>query len=242
MIEIGTRVCADVGEAREELVRLRGALAEIADDHKLAVVAVAGHPFGDAEAQSTGPRRRYDDIARDIGGLARRLMTCGMHVHVGLGDDDELRIDLMRQFAWFLPMVLALSASSPFSGGEDTELASWRTSLADTMPALGPAARLRELGGLPQVGRRAGQAGIIEDASKIWWDMRPSEAWPTLEVRIADVMPRLDDALAVAAFVQAVPADAVAAQAAPHALARVRPVLWSARTAGGRSATGPRRS
>ena len=202
MIEVGTRVSASIAEARADLAGLRTALAEIADDHGLRVLAVSCHPFGRPEAQSTGPRQRYVEIAHDIGGLAKRLMTCGMHVHVGLGEDDELKIDLMRQFVWFLPIVLALSGSSPFWKGEDTELASWRLSIFDSIPrsrlppAFGSWAEYRK--GVDTLTR----AGIIEDASKIWWDMRPSEAWPTLEVRIADVMPRLDEAVAVAAFIQ----------------------------------------
>ena len=206
MIEVGTRVCPDIAAAREDLRLLRNTLAEIADDHGLAVFAVPCHPFGDPESRATGPEQRYANIAHDIGGLSRQLMTCGMHVHVGIGDSpaaNDLRIDLMRQFRHFLPLVLALSASSPFWRGRDTELASWRLSIFDAIPRsrvppdFGSWADYRHALGLLT------GAGTIEGAGSIWWDMRPSESFPTLEVRIADVMPRLEQALSVAAFIQA---------------------------------------
>ena len=202
MIEIGTPVSADIGEARGHLAHLRRTLRDIADDHGLAILAMSCHPFGEPEAQSTGPGTRYVDIAADIGGLARQLMTCGMHVHVGTGDDQELRIDLMRQFTWFLPLILGLSASSPYWKGEDTELASYRLSVFDRIPRSRLPPDFESWAAYEKaVGVLTG-AGIIEDASKIWWDMRPSEAWPTLETRIADVMPRMEDALGVAALIQ----------------------------------------
>ena len=202
MIEIGTPVSADIGEARGHLTHLRRTLRDIADDHGLAILAMSCHPFGAPEAQSTGPGTRYVDIAADIGGLARQLMTCGMHVHVGTGEDPELRIDLMRQFTYFLPLVLALSASSPFWKGEDTELASYRLSVFDRIPRSRLPPDFESWAAYEKaVGVLTG-AGIIEDASKIWWDMRPSHAWPTLETRIADVMPRMEEALSVAALIQ----------------------------------------
>ncbi|EAR49856.1 glutamate--cysteine ligase family protein [Oceanicola granulosus HTCC2516] len=202
MIEIGTPVCTDIGEARGHLRELRRALADIAEGHGLAIVAASCHPFGNPEAHSTGKGQRYDDIAHDIGGLARRLMTCGMHVHVGCGEDDELRMDLMRQIGWFLPLVLGLSASSPYWKGEDTQLASWRLSVFSSLPRAGLPPEFDSWAAYRRAVDIMVNAGVIEDATKIWWDVRPSEAWPTLEVRIADVMPRLEEALSVAALVQ----------------------------------------
>ncbi|GAD57333.1 carboxylate-amine ligase [Limimaricola cinnabarinus] len=203
-IEIGTSVAADIAEARADLAHLRGGLAEVADDHGLALVAVSCHPWGDPESQGTGHAARYDKIAEDIGGIARRLMTCGMHVHVGLGEDHELRADLMAQASYFLPFVLALSASSPYWRGEDTRLSSWRLNIFDQCPRSGLPPRIESWAEYRKMVDALVSAGIIEDASKIWWDLRPSEAWPTLETRIADVMPRMEEALSVAAFVQCV--------------------------------------
>ena len=201
-IEIGTGVCADIAEARDDLSNLRCTLNEIADHHGLALVALSCHPFGEPEKQAVAPAARYDEIAEDIGGIARRLMTCGMHVHVGLGDDNELRVDLMQQFANFLPFILALSASSPFWKGEDTRLESYRLNVFDSVPRSGLPPRFEHWSGYRRTVDLLIDNEIIEDASKIWWDLRPSEAYPTLEVRIADVCPRMEDALAIAAFVQ----------------------------------------
>ena len=203
-IEIGTVVAADIGEARADLARLRRGLAEIAEDHGLALVAISCHPWADPESRGTADGARYDEIAEDIGGIARRLMTCGMHVHVGLGEDPELRTDLMAQASYFLPFVLALSASSPFWRGEDTRLSSWRLNVFDQTPRSGLPPRLHSWAEYRRMVDTLITTGIIEDASKIWWDLRPSEAWPTLETRIADVMPRMEEALSVAAFVQCV--------------------------------------
>ncbi|MGX9854853.1 carboxylate-amine ligase [Limimaricola variabilis] len=203
-IEIGTSVAADISEARADLAHLRGGLAEVADDYGLALVAVSCHPWGDPESRGTGKGARYDKIAEDIGGIADRLMTCGMHVHVGLGEDPELRTDLLAQASYFLPFVLALSASSPFWRGEDTRLSSWRLNVFDQCPRSGLPPKIESWAEYRKMVDTLVKAEIIEDASKIWWDLRPSEAWPTLETRIADVMPRMEEALSVAAFVQCV--------------------------------------
>ncbi|SDE93550.1 carboxylate-amine ligase [Limimaricola pyoseonensis] len=201
-IEIGTSVAADIDEARADLAHLRGGLAELAEERGLALVAVSCHPWADPESRGTGHGARYDKIAEDIGGIARRLMTCGMHVHVGLGEDHDLRADLMQQTVFFLPFVLALSASSPYWRGEDTQLSSWRLNVFDQTPRSGLPPRIDSWAEYRKMVETLVGTGIIEDASKIWWDLRPSEAWPTLETRIADVMPRMEEALSVAAFVQ----------------------------------------
>ena len=133
----------------------------------------------------------------------QRLLICGMHVHVGLGDD-TLRADLMRQASYFLPHLLALSTSSPFWQGQDTGLASYRISVFDNLPRTGLPPQFANW----QDYRRSVQVlvdlGVIEDASKIWWDMRPSASFPTLETRIMDVQPRLEDALMLAALNQCI--------------------------------------
>ncbi|RVV99472.1 carboxylate-amine ligase [Mesobaculum littorinae] len=202
MIEIGTGVCRDIGEAREDLAQLRRGVAEVAEDHGLAIIAASCHPFSDPASRATGQSDRYDAIAEDIGGIARRLMTCGMHVHVGLGDDPELRVDLMQQFTYFLPLVLGLSASSPFWKGEDTMLQSWRLNVFDSVPRTGLPPKFDSWSDYRRTVDVLVENEIVEDATKIWWDLRPSEAWPTLETRIADVMPRVEEALSVAAFIQ----------------------------------------
>ncbi|MCC2097609.1 MAG: YbdK family carboxylate-amine ligase, partial [Hyphomicrobiales bacterium] len=141
----------------------------------------------------------YRGLERDMAGVARRLLICGMHVHVGI-EDDEDRIDLLAQFPYFLPHLLALSCSSPFWKGDDTGLSSYRLSVFDNLPRTGMPPDFASYSEFQRsVGILTG-CGIIEDATKIWWDVRPSSRFPTLESRICDVSPRLDDAIAIAAM------------------------------------------
>ncbi|MFQ5610326.1 MAG: YbdK family carboxylate-amine ligase, partial [Woeseiaceae bacterium] len=124
-IEVGTKVCQNVQEAREDLARLRKIIVDTAANHNLAPIAASTHPFSSWTEQKHTPKDRYEALTAEMQGAARRLVICGMHVHVGIGDD-ELRIDLMNQMSYFLPHMLALSCSSPFWGGLDTGLKSYR--------------------------------------------------------------------------------------------------------------------
>ncbi len=200
-IEVGTGVCKTIPEARAELVELRKTIAGIADSHGLAPLAVATHPFADWQHQSFTHKQRYEELARDLAGVARRMLICGMHVHVGI-EDEDLRIDLLGQLSYFLPHLLALSASSPFWQGRDTGLASYRLSVFDNLPRTGLPPLFNSYAEYTRAVDRLIQAGVIEDATKIWWDLRPSGRFPTLETRICDVTPRLDDTVAMAALVQ----------------------------------------
>ena len=200
-IEIGTRVCRDIGEAREELLRLRGCIVRVAGRHGLAPIAASTHPFADWRDLDYVPKERYEGLARDMQAVARRLLICGMHVHVGI-DDADLRIDLMNQVRYFLPHLLCLSTSSPFWQGRDTGLKCYRLTVFDALPRTG----LPEpLGSWSEYERLIGHltsSGLIEDGSKIWWDLRPSARFPTLEMRISDVCTEVEDALTVAALFQ----------------------------------------
>jgi carboxylate-amine ligase len=201
-IEVGTRVCRTVGEAREDLRRLRAGVARHAARHGLAPIAVSCHPFADWKAQHHTDKDRYNALHRDLAGVARRMLISGMHVHVGLGEDD-LRTDLMGQFVYFLPHLLALSASSPYWQGEDTGLASYRITVFDNLPRTGLPPRFASWAEYDRSVRVLTDLGIIEDATKIWWDLRPSARFPTLECRICDVSPRLEHTLSLAALTQA---------------------------------------
>jgi len=198
-IEVGTSVCRDLASARAELAELRRTVAEVAGRHGLAPMAAATHPFAEWHRQKTTDRQRYVALARDIQAPARRLVICGMHVHVGL-EDPELRIDLMGQIAYFLPHLLALSTSSPFWGGVDTGLKSYRIAVFDEMPRTGLPELFDSWGEFQRHLAVLVRAGLIEDGSKLWWDIRPSVRFPTLEMRIPDVCTRLDDGIAVAAL------------------------------------------
>lgn len=198
-IEVGTPVCTSLAQARDELAALRSLVAGVADQHGLAPIAASTHPFAAWEPQKHTNRDRYNMLARDLGAPARRLMICGMHVHIGI-EDDDLRIDLMNQVRYFLPHLLALSTSSPFWRGRDMERRSYRLSVWHELPRTGMPASFQSFGEYQSHVGALVNAGVIEDASKLWWDIRPSSRFPTLEMRITDICTRLDDAVTVAAL------------------------------------------
>ena len=200
-IEIGTRVCRDIGEAREDLKRLRSSVARHARDHGLAPIAASCHPFADWKQQHHTNKERYNALRQDLAGVVRRMLICGMHVHVGIPAEEQ-RIDIMNQLAYFLPHLLALSTSSPFWQGDDTGLASYRLTVFDNLPRTGLPPRPASWAEYERTVQVLIDLGLIEDSSKIWWDLRPSARFPTLESRIMDVSPRLEHALSLAALTQ----------------------------------------
>lgn len=200
-IEVGTGVCATISEARADLGHLRRTIAACCAQYGLAPLAVSCHPFADWHTRKHTEKQRYNELARDLGGVVRRMLICGTHVHVGLPDDD-LRIDIMRQITYFLPHLLALSTSSPFWGGQDTGLNSYRLSVFDNLPRTGLPPDFTSFGEYQRSVGMIIDAGLIEDTTKIWWDIRPSARFPTLEARICDVMPIMEHTLTIAALVQ----------------------------------------
>ncbi len=202
-IEVGTRVCASISEAREDLKRLRSCVARHAASHNLAPIAVSCHPFADWKNQQHTEKDRYNALERALGGVARRMLICGMHVHVGL-EEQALRTDLMPQLCYFLPHLLALSTSSPFWQGDDTRLGSYRLTVFDNLPRTGLPPQFESWAEYERTTGTLIELGVIEDTTKIWWDLRPSHRFPTLETRIMDVQPRLEHTLALAALIQAI--------------------------------------
>lgn len=198
-IEVGTKVCSSVQEAREDLARLRRVIIDVADRHGLAPIAASTHPFSRWADQKHTEKDRYEALTNEMAGAARRMVICGMHVHVGIGAND-LRIDLMNQMSYFLPHLLALSCSSPFWEGRDTGLKSYRLTIFDALPRTGLPERFQSYAEYQRHVDILINAGMIEDSTKIWWDLRPSGRYPTLETRIMDVCTRLDDAVALAAL------------------------------------------
>jgi carboxylate-amine ligase len=198
-VEVETQVHKTVAAAGEELASLRRTVARLAGGHGLAPIAVSTHPFARWSVQQPTERERYQAIAKDLAGVGRRLVICGMHVHIGI-DDDELRIDLMNQARYFLPHLLVLSTSSPFAEGEDTGLKCYRLAAYQELPRTGLPGRFESWEEYRSTVDVLVRNGIIEDASKIWWDVRPSAKFPTLEMRITDVCTRIEDAVCVAAM------------------------------------------
>jgi carboxylate-amine ligase len=200
-IEVGTSPHRSVKDAVAELRRLRRTIAESAAPHGYAAIAASTHPFSDWRRQSHTRKERYDGLWADMGAAAWRLLICGMHMHVGV-EDEDLRIDLMNQVAYFLPHMLALSGSSPFWQGSDTRLSSYRLTVFDALPRTGLPDPLESHAEYRRLVAHLVAAGCIDDGTKIWWDVRPSARFPTLEQRVTDVCPRLDDVAALAALYQ----------------------------------------
>ena len=200
-LEVQTRVCKTAAEAKAELVKLRRAIAAVTGEFGMAPIAASTHPFAEWRGMEATDKDRYRALERDLQGVGRRLVICGLHVHVGI-EDDELRIDLMNQIGYFLPHLLALSTSSPFWRSEDTGLASYRVAIFNELPRTGLPDHFESYGEYRRQLDRLVAAGLIDDASKLWWDVRPSARFPTLEMRITDMCPYLDDAVAIAALYQ----------------------------------------
>ncbi len=200
-VEVGTGICQTIDEARTDLKRLRICVAEIAEKHGLAPLAVSCHPTADWKDQAHTDKDRYNTLEHDLAGVVRRMLISGCHVHVGI-EDDDMRIDLMNQASYFLPHLLALSCSSPFWQGEDTGLASYRLTVFDNLPRTGLPPRLESFSSYRRAVSAIINTGAIEDATKIWWDLRPSDRFPTLESRICDMCPRLEHVLTIAALTQ----------------------------------------
>lgn len=198
-LEIATPPLTDMNEAREILKNLRSGLSDVAAEHKLALFAAGTHPNAHWSRERATPAARYDKLMRDLRMLGERNLVCGMHVHVEV-EDPAMRVDLMNRMQPFLPLLLALSTSSPFWQGRWTGLLAYRLAAYRELPRTG----------LPEVFDDAADyqryldamisAGAITDASFVWWAVRPSLDHPTLELRVADSVTHADDAVAIAAL------------------------------------------
>jgi len=197
-VEVGTAVATSVKDVREKLRRLRLAVTSTAEKHGVAAIAASTHPTAKWQQLQHTDKERYNVLANDLQEVARRLVICGMHVHVGI-DDDEHRIDLLGQIAYFLPHLLALSTSSPFWQGRDTGLKCYRLSVFDELPRTGLPERFSAWTDYERHLDILVGAGLMEDASKLWWDIRPHFKFPTLEMRVPDICTRMDDGICVAA-------------------------------------------
>lgn len=198
-IEVGTRVHNSVADARAELAHLRKTVSEVAAQNNMAIIAASTHPFAQWGTQQRTHKERYATLEDDLQGVVRRLMICGMHVHVGI-EDEDLRLDLMNQAVYILPHLLALSTSSPFWEGEDTGLMSYRVAVWNELPRTGLPEQFDSFGEYRRYVELMVKAGLIEDSTKLWWDVRPSHRFPTVEMRISDLCTRLNDGVCIAAL------------------------------------------
>jgi len=202
MIEVGTGICNDIKAARVDITNLRGILSGLVRKQGLEIVAAGTHPFSDWQDQKIFENARYELIVEENQMIARSLLTFGLHVHVGI-PDPERAIQIMNAVRYMLPHVLALSTSSPFWLGVHTGLKSYRSEVFTRMPRTGIPDHFESDSAFQRYVELLIKTGCIDDAKKIYWDVRPHPFFPTLEFRICDIPTRVDDTIAIAAVFQA---------------------------------------
>lgn len=213
MLEVGTHVCANATELRAEIQRLRLQVASTAASEELRVVAAAIHPFSRWQDQLMSRGERYDVIREHYARVVRTEQVFGMHVHVAIPGGQD-RIPLIVGARWFTPHLLALSCSSPIYEGRDTGFASYRSILWRRLPLTGPFPGVKSEAEYARFKELLVRSGAAVDGGTIYWSIRPHPEYPTIEFRIADVCPRLDDAVAIASLARALTA-AIAQGALP---------------------------
>jgi len=223
-VEVGTGVCRDIAQARAELSELRATVAGTAEEFGMAMIAASTHPFANWRTQRRVEKERYVVLTRDMQALAQRMVICGMHVHAGI-EDDQLRIDLMNQATYFLPHLLALSTSSPFWMGQATGLKAYRPSVFGNLPRSGLPEYFESAQEWRHMLEQLAETRLCDDPTKIWWDLRPSARFHTLEMRVCDVCTRLEDAITIAALYQAILATLYRLRSQNQTWRHYRPIL-----------------
>jgi len=203
VVETGSKVCMNIKEAREEVVKLRSGLADLAEKEGLKIAASGTHPFSRWEDQEITEHPRYRVVIQDMQQVARANLIFGLHVHVGI-DDKELAIHIMNAARYFLPHIFALSTNSPFWKGRNTGFKSYRAKVFDRFPRTGIPDYFSSHGEFQSYVDTLVKTRCIEDASKIWWDIRPHPKYPTLEFRICDIPLTVNETIAIAALCQAI--------------------------------------
>lgn len=195
-VEVGTEICTSIHQAREQIIMARRTVHELVSKHGLRFIAAGTHPFSKWHDQNITARDRYLGLELENQMLARQLLICGMHMHIGI-ENDDLRIDLMNQLSYFCPHLLCLSSSSPFWNGMDTGLMSYRSVVFEALPRTGIPPMLRSWNDYMEYIDIALKTNCIDEPTKIRWDLRPSPRYPTLEYRICDVCTNVEDAIAI---------------------------------------------
>jgi glutamate---cysteine ligase / carboxylate-amine ligase len=203
VVELGTEICDSIGCARDHVIELRTKLAELAARSGLKIASMGTHPFSHWRDQLITEGERYQEILKDMQSLARANLIFGLHVHVGI-PNRETAIHVMNQARYFLPHIYALSVNSPFWVGQNTGLKGYRLKVFERFPRTGIPDSFESLSEYEDYCKLLVKTGCIDNAKKIWWDIRLHPFFDTLEVRVCDAQSRLDDTLAIAALIQAV--------------------------------------
>ncbi len=202
VVEVGTGICNDIKEAGRELKCLRSEIVDLAKKNGLRLAAAGTHPFADWRKQDIYPDERYEIIVKDLKMVARANLIFGLHVHVGV-EDRETAIHLMNAARYFLPHIMALSTNSPFWLGMDTGLKSYRCKVFDKFPRTNIPDQFTSYNEYERFVNLLVKTNCIDNAKKIWWDIRPHPNFPTLEFRICDMPMRADETIAITAMIQA---------------------------------------
>lgn len=203
MVEVGTTICRDVGEARNEIVRLRGTVSDLAQKAGARLVASGSHPFARWDTMKVTDDERYIQLEHNLQQIARSIAVYGLHVHVGIEDRDH-SIEIMNEARYFLPHILALSVNSPFWEGRDTGLKSYRSIIWGRMPRSGIPDAFQSWDDYSSFVNTLLATNSIDEPKKIWWDIRPHPTFHTLEFRVCDMPTRVDETIAIAALFQGV--------------------------------------
>jgi carboxylate-amine ligase len=202
VIEVGTRVCQNIKEAKEDIMDLRRNMIDLAEQNGLLLVAGATHPFADWRAQEIYPDPRYAQVVQDLQMVARANLIFGLHVHVGIEDREEA-IRVMNTMRYFLPHILALSTNSPFWLGDNTGFKSYRAKVFERFPRTNLPDKFESYSEFERYVNLLVKTNSIDNAKKIWWDIRPHPFFSTIEVRACDIPTRVDQTVAIAALIQA---------------------------------------
>ena len=207
-IEVGSRICKSIQEAREEICRLRREVSSLAKSKGLCIAAAGTHPFTSWTTQEVTAGERYTKHEENMADIARQMLVFGMHVHVAI-EDREAMIDVMNQVRYFLPHLLALSTSSPFWHGRDTGLKSYRSIILGNLPRAGLPPSFTSWAEYKGFIDTLVQTGCIDEATKIWWDIRPNPKYPTLEYRFPDICTKVDEVVCIAALLLGITAKLI---------------------------------
>jgi carboxylate-amine ligase len=202
VIEVGTRICKNIQEAQEDLFDLRRNMIQLAEKHGLTLVAGATHPFADWRVQEIYPDPRYAQVVEDLQLVARANLIFGLHVHVGI-EDREAAVRIMNSLRYFLPHILALSTNSPFWLGMETGYKSYRAKVFENFPRTNLPDSFSSYSEFENYVNLLIKTNSIDNAKKIWWDVRPHPFFDTIEVRICDIPLRAQETIAIAALIQA---------------------------------------
>jgi carboxylate-amine ligase len=201
-VEGGTSICRDIAEAEDQVKLLRSTIIETAEGLGLAIGAGGTHPFSSWQSQSITQHPRYDEIILELQDAARSNLIFGMHVHVGI-PNRTLALQMANGMRYFLPHLYALSANSPFWEGRNTGFKSFRSKVFDKFPRTGIPEHFSSLGEYDRFLQLLVKTKCIDNAKKIWWDIRVHPTYPTIEVRVCDVTLRADETIAITALIQA---------------------------------------